>query len=96
MQNWTPEGWQLLKRVAIQAALKSGFDTTAHKVVKDAITLTAQVIQHPYSGQKCINMYGEDRYFSVFNAGKVAIWYVDVAGPVFVGAYSSLPRPIPV
>lgn len=96
MQNWTPEGWQLLKRVAIQAALKSGHDTTAHKVIKDSISLTAQVIQHPYSGQKTENMYGEDRYYSVFNAGKVAIWFIDSAGPVFVGAYSSLPNPIVV
>jgi hypothetical protein len=92
MQNyWTENGWELLKIVAKNAALKSGFPSTVVKVVKDALELTLRISKFPHSGKHIKNVYGEDRYWSVFNEGKVAIWKIENDAPVFVGAYSSLP-----
>lgn len=95
MQNhWTENGWQLLKIVAINAALKSGFESTAEKVIKDAISLSQKVASFPEAGTLIKNIYGEDRRYSVFNNGKVAIWKIKDNRPLFVGAYSSIPEPL--
>lgn len=92
MQNyWTQDGWHLLKVVAFNAAIKSGFESTAEKVIQDAIALTQRIIQFPHSGNKVTNVYGESRYWSTFNAGKIAIWKVDNDSVLFIAAHSSLP-----
>jgi hypothetical protein len=88
---WTKSGWKLLKVVAFNAAEKSGFESTVMKVIEDALELTKRVSLHPFSGVKIQNIYKEDRYYSTFNRGKVAVWRVDENEIVFVGAFSSLP-----
>jgi hypothetical protein len=93
---WTKSGWQLLKVIAFNAAEKSGFESTVMKVIEDALDLTKRTSINPFSGVKIQNVYGEDRYYSTFNRGKVAIWRVDEDEVVFVGAYSSLPSDIVV
>ncbi|MFA5582602.1 MAG: hypothetical protein WCY48_07550 [Candidatus Caldatribacteriota bacterium] len=96
MQDWTPEGWELLKTVAFNSYKKSGFPSTARKVIQDAQDLTERVKRFPESGTKIKNVKGQDRYYSVFNLGKVAIWKIEEGSPVFVGAFSSLPNPLPI
>ncbi len=93
-KNWSESGWELLKVVAFNAAMKSGFHSSAEQVVRDAIALTERVVKFPESGQSIENAWGDIRYYSVFNAGKVAVWRIKDGAVLFVGAYASLPNPL--
>ncbi|MBI2605345.1 MAG: hypothetical protein HYW49_04620 [Deltaproteobacteria bacterium] len=93
MARWTEDGWELLETIALNAALFTGFESSAHKVMEDALRACTLIESNPGIGKKILNIYNEKRYWHPFHEGKVLVWKLDSNGnPVFTGAFYSLPE----
>lgn len=91
MARWTEDGWELLEGIALNAAAFTGFESSGRKVIEDALRVCEIIENNPGIGVLIKNIFDEDRYWHPFHEGKVLIWKKDQIGPVFIGAYYSLP-----
>jgi len=94
--RWTEDGWQLLEGIALNASVFTGFPSSGKKVIEDALRVCKLIEQNTGIGKNIKNIFDEDRYWHPFHEGKVLIWKLDDEGPLFIGAYYSLPEIIMV
>lgn len=91
MARWTEDGWQLLEGIALNTSVFTGFPISGRKVIEDAHRVCKIIELNPGIGKNINNIFDEDRYWHPFHEGKVLIWKLDDEGPLFIGAYYSLP-----
>ena len=91
MASWTEEGWELLEGLALNAAVFTGFNQSAFRLIDDALRVCDIAEKNPGIGKKIKNIYDEDRFWHPFHDGKILIWKVDSIGLKFTGAFYSLP-----
>lgn len=92
MARWTEDGWQLLEGIALNASVFTGFPSSGNKVIEDALRVCKLIELNTGIGINIKNIFDEDRYWHPFHDGKILIWKADNKGPLFIGAYYSLPE----
>lgn len=94
MARWTKEGWALLNALADNAVAYTGYPSSGKSLMKDADDMCNQILHSKALWKKISNIHHEDRYWHPFHKGKVLIWKTDALGPIFIGAFYSLPSPL--
>lgn len=92
MARWTEDGWQLLEGLALNASVFTGFSSSGQIVIEEALRVCKLVELNPGVGKVIKNIFDEDRFWHPFHDGKVLIWKLNERGPIFIGAFYSLPK----
>lgn len=96
MARWTKEGWANLEHIADSAVAYTGFPASGIKVMQEAQKVCKLVESSNGPWKQVDNIFNQTRYWHSFHNGKVLVWKTDEVGPIFVGAFYSMPNPLTV